>query len=449
MSEMVRRAIAELRPHERNYNKHGDRQVDDLSLSLQRFGQRKPVVTWRDTIVAGHGLTMAAQLLGWTEILTMPVPDAWDEATVLAYLAADNELARQADPDLAQLAAIAKELEGIDAELARLAAGGDEALKELLATLESESAGSGDGDAQPQMDRAEELRQKWQTEEGQIWQIGPHFAICGDCRNVEDWKRLLAAAGVSKVNGVFTSPPYAEQRKDQYGGVPTDQYVDWWELVQSNVKANLAQDGSFFVNIKAHCEDGQRVLYCMDLVCAMVRRWEWRFVDELCWKRQGVPGKWSNRFKNGFEPIYHFSTGDSILFIPEHVMHESQAAFTYTGKEKKAKTGSGFFQGNTVNAGDGMAYPSNVVDVPAGNMDGDVDTHSAAFPIALPDFFIRAYSDPGDVWLDTFLGSGTTIVAAHNNKRIGLGIEKLPKYLAVILERLQEVVGESPKLLNG
>ena len=141
MSEMVRRLIGELRPHERNYNKHGDRQVDDLSLSLQRFGQRKPVVTWRDTIVAGHGLTMAAQMLGWTEILTMPVPDAWDEATVLAYLAADNELARQADPDLAQLAAIAKELEGVDAELAKLAAGGDEALKELLATLESEAPG--------------------------------------------------------------------------------------------------------------------------------------------------------------------------------------------------------------------------------------------------------------------------------------------------------------------
>ena len=84
-------------------------------------------------IVAGHGLTMAAQMAGWTSILTMPIPDDWDEATVLAYLAADNELARQADPDLAQLAAITKELEGIDEELARLAAGGDDALKALMA----------------------------------------------------------------------------------------------------------------------------------------------------------------------------------------------------------------------------------------------------------------------------------------------------------------------------
>lgn len=448
MSEMVRRAIAELRPHERNYNKHGDRQVDDLSLSLQRFGQRKPVVTWRDTIVAGHGLTMAAQLLGWTEILTMPVPDAWDEATVLAYLAADNELARQADPDLAQLAAIAKELEGIDAELARLAAGGDEALKELLATLESEAAGSGDGDAQPQMDRAEELRQKWQTEEGQIWQIGPHFAICGDCRNAEDWKRLLAAAGVSKVNGVFTSPPYAEQRKDQYGGVPTDQYVDWWELVQSNVKANLAQDGSLFVNIKAHCEDGQRVLYCMDLVCAMVRRWEWKYIDELMWRntKNGVPGTWPNRFKNAFEPVYQFAQDVAIKFHASNVGSITTGAFDYHPLNQKSTTNTPFTGAHKhLGYHEGISLPSNVIEIAAEG----AGIHQAPFPVALPDFFIRAYSDPGDVWLDTFLGSGTTIVAAHNNKRVGLGIEKLPKYLAVILERLQEVVGESPKLLNG
>lgn len=70
--------------------------------------------------------------------------------------------------------------------------------------------------------------------------------------------------------------------------------------------------------------------------------------------------------------------------------------------------------------------------------------HVAVFPVALPDFFIRAYSDPGDVWLDPFAGSGTTLVAAHKNKRQGLGIELLPKYCAVVLERLQGL-GLEPK----
>ena len=76
--------------------------------------------------------------------------------------------------------------------------------------------------------------------------------------------------------------------------------------------------------------------------------------------------------------------------------------------------------------------PRNVLEVATS---AEVD-HAAAFPVALPDFFIRAYSDEGDTWLDPFCGSGTTIVAAENNKRRGLGIEMLPKYCAVILERM-------------
>ena len=74
-------------------------------------------------------------------------------------------------------------------------------------------------------------------------------------------------------------------------------------------------------------------------------------------------------------------------------------------------------------------------------------THAAAFPVALPDFFVRAYSDAGDVWLDPFCGSGTTIVAAHNNKRQGFGIEMLPKYCAVILERVSGL-GITPALVS-
>lgn len=75
--------------------------------------------------------------------------------------------------------------------------------------------------------------------------------------------------------------------------------------------------------------------------------------------------------------------------------------------------------------------------------------HPAAFSVALPDFFIRAYSDVGDVWLDPFLGSGTTVVAAHNNKRRGLGSEKLPKYMGVILERLATHTNTQPRLIDG
>jgi DNA modification methylase len=64
---------------------------------------------------------------------------------------------------------------------------------------------------------------------------------------------------------------------------------------------------------------------------------------------------------------------------------------------------------------------------------------AAMFPVALPEFFIKAFSDNGDAWLDPFLGSGTTIVAAHRNGRRGLGIEALPKYVSVVNERIQSM----------
>lgn len=310
-----------------------------------------------------------------------------------------------------------------------------------------------DGKAEPpedagdeaQIDRAEELQEKWQVQTGSIYKAGEHFVICGDCREPETWARLLEAAGVEKVNGVFTSPPYAEQRKKQYGGVPTSEYVEWWEAVQANVRANLENDGSFFVNIKPHCEDGERVLYVFDLVLAMRRRWGWRFVDELCWRdtRDGVPGGWNNRFKDAFEPIYQFCVSVSIKFNPQNVKHASDAVFDYSSDNAKAQSG---LLGADKAKGyrSGMARPSNVIAVPTESAGLG---HTAPFPVALPAFFVKAYSDAGDVWLDPFCGSGTVLVSCQNEGRIGLGIEKLEKYVAVILERLSQL-GLTPERVS-
>ena len=89
--------------------------------------------------------------------------------------------------------------------------------------------------------------------------------------------------------------------------IPPDEFTDWFEDVQSSVHAVLADDGSWFVNIKEHCDGGQRHLYVKDLTIAHVRRWGWRYVDELCWVTGGFPGKFDERFKNGFEPVFHFA----------------------------------------------------------------------------------------------------------------------------------------------
>ena len=437
-------ALADYQPHKRNYNRHPASQIERLRASLRKFGQPRNIVVWRKYFVAGHGVAQAAMAEGWATLRANEIPADWPETRVMAFLAADNELSRLSDPDQAALAALIDEARQFDGELLAAIGYDDKEFAELLKEVGKATATT-PSDASPQVDRADELRKLWQVKTGDIWRMGDHFLACGDCREPDTWRRLLSAAGIDKVNGVFTSPPYAMRRKDQYGGVETDQYVEWWDAVQANVKANLAEDGSFFVNIKAHCEDGQRVLYCMDLVCAMVRRWGWRFVDEMYWKTAGIPGLYKGRFRNVIESVYHFSYSQEWKWNPRP-SGEVKGERTAHGY---SVTGSGI-QSNFEYSGD--ALPTNCIETAsAGHETKDAfNAHSAMFPVALPDFFIRAYSDPGDVWLDPFCGSGTTIVAAENNKRRGLGSERLPKYCAVILERMQTAFpGIEIERLNG
>lgn len=422
--------IDSIRPWPTNYNDHPDQQLQYLRGSLRDFGQVKNVIIWGDYIVAGHGLVEAAKGRGWRRIEVKRLPAEWSETQVEAVLIADNRLAQLSTANDEKLADMLQRVRQENSTLLDSVGYNSDEVDTMLRKLVQDGEPAV-GAADPQIDRAAELQERWRVQTGDTWRIGEHIVICGDCREPETWQRLLQAANVDKFNGVFTSPPYAMQRKEQYGGVPTAEYVDWWEALQANVKANLASDGSFFVNIKAHCEDGQRCLYCMDLVAAMVRRWRWRFVDELCWYSEGLPGAWPNRFRNSWEPVYHFCADQKIKFYPLSVGHSSDSI--RRGSGGLGKTGGGNY---TIDAPmeSGIAQPGNVLSLhSAANA-----VHAAAFPVALPDFFIRAYSDPGDVWCDPFCGSGTTILAAHNNKRRGMGIEKKVEYCAVILQRLTD-----------
>lgn len=207
----------------------------------------------------------------------------------------------------------------------------------------------------------------------------------------------------------------------------------------------LAPDGSWFVNIKTHSEGIDTDLYVLDLVAAHARRWGWHFASEFCWERNGIPGKPSRRFKNQFEPVYQFALGE-WKFRPETVRSHSTNVPSYSSENhwshglKSSQGTSG--KGWAAAPKEGLAYPGNRLPVFATNTKGG---HSAAFPVGLPAFFIKAFSDPGDTIFDPFCGSGTTIVAAHKEGRRGLGVELSPAYCAVILERLS-ALGLEPRL---
>lgn len=427
----------------KNARKHSDRNKAAIRKSLEAAkAGRSIVLDAGDNVLAGNGVAAEWEAMGkpirivesnGEELIAVKRVDLAPDSPKARQLATLDNLtadtsAYDYDADLLR-AALAND--PVSAALAEQ----DERLRELLKPMpQAETTDAGE-----LVDRAAELQTKWQCAKGEIWTAAGHFWICGDCRDAEMWARLLKAAGIEKVNGVFTSPPYAEQRKKQYGGVPTDKYVEWWEAVQANVRANLASDGSFFVNIKPHCEDGERVLYVFDLVLAMRRKWGWRFVDELCWKKNGIPGNFGERFRNDFEPIFHFSLNNP-KFLPQNVSIGGETDMQFISTSLPSRQGTGNHPRVTKQISD--VKPSNVICV---SVDGSGISHAAAFPVALPTFFVKAYSDTGDAWLDPFLGSGTTVIAAHREGRRGLGCEMLEKYCAVICERIEKETGETPR----
>ena len=306
------------------------------------------------------------------------------------------------------------------------------------------------------------------TKRGDVWLLGDHRVMCGDCRDPKDVIRLLAG---KTVNLAFTSPPYASQRKyDETSGfvpVPPDEYVEWFAPVAANVAEHLASDGSWFVNIKPAAKDLDTDLYVFDLVLTHVREWGWHFGTEYCWERNGVPKAVTRRFKNQFEPVYQFTLGDWKIH-PDAVRHASDSVptsgespgrmsdqqGTYTGDAYPRRRANGTSrhmdsaQGTNSQPGEhlkmGLAYPGNRL--PTFISSHTATGHTAAFPVGLPRFFVRAYTDAGDTVYDPFMGSGSTLLAADAEDRTAYGMEISPGYVDVICRRYQSLTGTVPVL---
>jgi DNA modification methylase len=385
------------------------------------------------TVIAGNHQLLAARALGWEEIAVVTSDD--DEQTAKAFALADNRTSDLGHYDNEALAELLADV-AVDPELL-LATGYTDADLEALI---------GEIDVLPPEDKDDEpvpMSAPARTIKGDIWLLGPHRIMCGDCREPTDVDTLLAG---SQINLAFTSPPYAEQREyDKSSGfkpIPPDEYVEWFQMVQANVAAHLADDGSWFVNIKAASRGLDTELYVMDLVLAHAREWGWHFASEFCWERLGIPGKPARRFKNQFEPVFQFARNE-WKFRPESVQHDSTRAFSYV----KGSTLTTSHQGVGMDQvkqreGEGLAYPGNRL--PTHDGSNQAIGHSAAFPVGLPEFFVKAYTDEGDTVYDPFMGSGSTLLAAHNQHRIAYGMEISPAYCDIICARFQKATGITP-----
>lgn len=262
--------------------------------------------------------------------------------------------------------------------------------------------------------------------------------MTGDC--LQEMKRLPD----NSVDLIITSPPYADQRKNTYGGIKPGEYVAWFMPRAAEMKRVLKPTGSFILNIKEKVENGERTTYVLELILAM-RQAGWLWTEEYIWhKKNAAPGKWPNRFRDGWERLLHFTKEKKFKMNQEAVKIPvgdwSKSRLKKLSENDKHRhnsaTKSGIGRNISNWVGKEMVLPDNVL-----HLAGECSNkgHSAAFPETLPSWFIKLFTDEGDTVLDPFAGSGTTLAAAQKLNRNGIGIEIMPEFITIASKRLEEI----------
>ncbi len=241
----------------------------------------------------------------------------------------------------------------------------------------------------------------------------------------------------------MTSPPYADQRAATYGGVKADDYVEWFLPISAELHRVLKPEGSFVLNIKERVVNGERHTYVLELIIAL-RQQGWLWTEEYIWhKRNCYPGKWPNRFRDAWERCLHFTKQKQFAMYQQEVMvpmgdwKDSRLKKLSETDQRRdnSRVLSGFGKNISNWIGREMAYPTNVIHLATecGNR-----SHSAAFPVELPSWFIKLFTQPGDIVLDPFMGSGTSAIAAQSLDRRFVGVELNPEYIAIAEKRIAE-----------
>jgi len=277
-------------------------------------------------------------------------------------------------------------------------------------------------DAEPQIDKAEELRQKWNVQSGQMWQLGEHRIICGDCTDRAVVERVM---GGEKGQICFTSPPYNlgeniaisnrfQALKDSgsayQGGEDDLNDSAYLELLTKFTENALQFNQYAFVNIQSLA--GNKVS-----LIDYVYYFRNRFADVAIWhKTNQQPAMAEKVMNSSFEYIYIFSSDDNPT--------------------RAIKTGN--FRGTFSNV-----YTSTI------NNNEFSDVHGAAFPLDFSTHYISSFTSGGGIVYEPFCGTGTTLITCENLSRKCRAVEISPAYVAVTIQRWVDVTGKEPILLDA
>ena len=262
--------------------------------------------------------------------------------------------------------------------------------------------------------------------------------ICGDCREI------LETFPDDSIDLIITSPPYANARKSTYGGIEPDEYVEWFLPITKELLRVLKPTGTFILNIKERVQNGERSTYVIELILEM-RKQGWLWTEDFIWcKKNCYPGKWPNRFRDAWEHCLQFNKSRKFLMYQDEVKlpigswaNSRLKSLSDADKIRdESKCMSGFGKNISNWIGRDTVYPTNVIVLAT---ECNNKKHSAVYPIGLPEWFIKLFTEKDDIVLDPFMGSGTTAYAAKMLNRHYIGIEIRDDYCDISHTRLEKL----------
>ena len=404
-------AISDLKPYAGNARVHSKKQIKQIARSIERFGFTNPVLIGEcGTIIAGHGRVAAASHLGWQTVPVLALKHL-TAAERRAYVLADNKLAMNAgwDRDL-----LAIELQGlIDLDFDMDCIGFEIAEIDLAIDAARDSATERRNERD---DAIPLLGSSAVTKLGDLWLLGRHRLICGDARDPNVYDDLL---GGDIVDLVFTDPPYNVPISGHVSGLGRIKHREFafatGEMTSSEFVAFLTES---LGGMARRMRNGAIAFVCMD----------WRHMGELLTAGHAVFSELKNLV------VWNKTNGGMGAFYRSK--HELIFVFKYGDAPHT----------NSFGLGDTGRYRTNVWDYagissPTASRDEELAMHPTVKPVALVADAIRDCSKRGDIVLDGFGGSGSTLIAADKTGRSARIIEYDPLYCDTIVRRWQKLTG--------
>jgi DNA modification methylase len=394
-------------PYARNAKRHDATQVSKLAGSIREFGFNNPVLIDKDNgIIAGHGRVMAAQQLGLAEVPCIRLGHLTDNQRK-AYILADNRLAEVNsgwDEELLKL-----EIADIDwADIKGLSVDDFEFGEIEFGEGEKEGEQS-EVDAEPQIDKAEELRAKWGVEPGQLWELGDHRLLCGDSTKKEDVERVIGVG----VDMFLTDPPYCS------GG-----FQEAGRATGSIGTKRIGEDGKEYTP-RIHNDALSSRGYCA-LMKSVLGVWRpsfaYMFTDWRMWV-QLFDVMESSGF--GVRSMIVWNKHTPSMGRGWRAQHE----LVMFGASAKPEFDNHKAIGNVLSC-DRTGNPNHPTEKPV----------EILVKILEVTDFCKTVGDP-------FSGSGTTIIACEQLGRKARAIEISPAYVAVALQRWADATGKTPRKL--